>query len=582
MFNRFAFLTILLCAMSGAVRANTWTAATCGHTDVASAITSASEGDTVTIPAGTCAWSLGVTISKGLIIQGAGSGRIIAINQDVLTVATGTLSITIQAARADGTYPLGPTTSQTLRVFQVGHSSNWMQGTVTSFNSGTGALVMNITSTSGTTADLQQHHWAVATIPSTIIQYNVSGSMFYMTESTTTHSSLGGIKITHGTGIGNGASVIGFNYATNGLAMIVHDMWFEWNQADVLDSNTNRGLIYNCSFDASPYAMQFGTFDIKTSTSPIINSWTTASTWGSADTTGQGNFYIETNDYHGYLVAAANDDNGRLVFRYNFLDNAGFGTHGADTSPYGQRYVEYYNNKGLYTGYSDGHSTFNMTNGWVYIRGGSLVIHDNNLQAISGGSDQGPAPDAKISIFNLREGASGSNPSDSCWGAGTSGGARYHAPRQPGFGRVTGAGTDGLGRSSDETTYVGDSEPIYMWNNTRIPTVSVFDYSPNTCTSPDTAANYIVSGRDYFTNTAKPGYTPSTYPHPLAGLASPPPPPVAPATNMFAGTLSKSVPITFTIPATVGSLTYTNTVTVPISWTCSCKTNPTSCSCIVK
>ena len=526
-----SFILLLSALFGTEAQANIITATSCNTSDVQTAINSAAEGDTVTIPAGTCAWTSGVTIAskKGLNIVGAGSGRIIAINQDVLTVATGTLSIAIQSTRVDGTYPLGPTTSQALRVFQVGHRGNWMQGTVTSFNSGTGALVMNITSTSGTTADLQQHHWAVATIPSTVIEYDVSGGgLFAMYESTTVHSSLSGIKITQGTGTGGGASVIGFNYTSSGQAMIVHDMWFERTQADTLDSNTNRGLVYNCSFDASPFAMQFGTFDIKSSTSPIINSWTTASTWGSADTTGQSNFYIETNDYHAYLIGAANDDNGRLVFRYNFMDNAGFGTHGADTSPYGQRYVEYYNNVGIYHDYSDGHSTFNLANGWLLVRGGSLVIHDNNLTALSGGSDQGAVNDVKMSIFNLREGAN--NPSDACWGQGTSGGAQYHAPRQPGFGRVTGTGTDGLGRRSDETTYVGDSEPIYMWSNTRLPTVEIFDFSPNTqCTSPDTAANYIVANRDYFTNTSKPGYTPYTYPHPLTQSSSSGTPPAAPA-----------------------------------------------------
>ena len=34
------------------------------------------------------------------------------------------------------------------------------------------------------------------------------------------------------------------------------------------------------------------------------------------------------------------------------------------------------------------------------------------------------------------------------------------------------------------------------------------------CSSPDTASNYIVSGRDYIFG-AKPGYSPYTYPHPL-------------------------------------------------------------------
>jgi hypothetical protein len=78
---------------------------------------------------------------------------------------------------------------------------------------------------------------------------------------------------------------------------------------------------------------------------------------------------------------------------------------------------------------------------------------------------------------------------------------------------------------------VGDSEPAYIWNNSREPLTNVAteDYgagNTNSCTgSTDTSAKYIVANRDYFNgSTAKPGYTPYTYPHPLAtGSAATPP-----------------------------------------------------------
>ena len=46
------------------------------------------------------------------------------------------------------------------------------------------------------------------------------------------------------------------------------------------------------------------------------------------------------------------------------MDNSTLGTHGADTSNYGQRHFEFYNNTGVFNGYNDG-TTFNLANGWV-------------------------------------------------------------------------------------------------------------------------------------------------------------------------------------------------------------------------
>jgi hypothetical protein len=82
------------------------------------------------------------------------------------------------------------------------------------------------------------------------------------------------------------------------------------------------------------------------------------------------------------------------------------------------------------------------------------------------------------------------------------------------MGRVTGTGKDGLGLTNDSETYVGDPEPLYIWDNpTNMPALS--DYDTNECTNPDKTSNYIVSGRDYVSGTAKPGWTRFAYPHPM-------------------------------------------------------------------
>src|SRR5712671_3047099 len=68
-------LTILLLASflaSQEVKAQV-TAASCSQTDVQAAFNTATTGQTVTIPAGSCSWSA-VTLNKSITVQGAGQG----------------------------------------------------------------------------------------------------------------------------------------------------------------------------------------------------------------------------------------------------------------------------------------------------------------------------------------------------------------------------------------------------------------------------------------------------------------------------------------------------------------------------
>ncbi len=71
------FFLILFCGVFGLAKSSwaaTINAASCQQADVQSAITAASAGDTVTVPAGKCTWNATVTIDKGLSLIGAGSG----------------------------------------------------------------------------------------------------------------------------------------------------------------------------------------------------------------------------------------------------------------------------------------------------------------------------------------------------------------------------------------------------------------------------------------------------------------------------------------------------------------------------
>jgi hypothetical protein len=202
------------------------------------------------------------------------------------------------------------------------------------------------------------------------------------------------------------------------------------------------------------------------------------------------------------------DNNSRTVVRHCTFNNAGIGSHGADTSDYGVRHYEVYNNTFIFNGYNNG-QTFNL-NWWFFLRGGTGVIMSNSLPAIIS-TDYGTKGELNMTVMNLQRDA-GPNP---CWGSGSGAtGWDYPAPRQVGMGYVTGAA------GNDSVTYKGDSEPLYLWGNSDSPTTFLSDYGGSDCASPDKTSNYLVAGRDYFDNgTAKPGYVPYTYPHPLRSLA---------------------------------------------------------------
>src|SRR5207244_7725578 len=63
-------LAALLLAASSAVQARMLNAASPSLADIRRAVASAADGDTITVPAGTAAWTSALTITKGITIQG--------------------------------------------------------------------------------------------------------------------------------------------------------------------------------------------------------------------------------------------------------------------------------------------------------------------------------------------------------------------------------------------------------------------------------------------------------------------------------------------------------------------------------
>jgi hypothetical protein len=470
-------------------------------------------GDTITLPVGTFTWFTGVTITKAIKIQGTGSGRIIGRTLTSTTVGTGSKTFTTQSG-------LSISGGQTLRIVRriiqtdIGDvSGTFMLGTVTSYSGTT--LVMNITSTGGIGTYAA---WYIATEPLTTINYiTPSGAAFSITP-TTGNIELSGIKVIGPTEPGH------VLFLTDGFpsTILIHDCWFKATTAhmQLIFAATNSVLLYQCSFD-SPFSV-VEAIAVKWENSAGNTSWTTADTLGNRDTNGNKNFYIEDCDFHYFLNGTNFDSAARAVVRHCTFDNAGLGSHGADTSTTGGRHWEIYDNTFILEPTING-VVLNV-NYWFFIRGGTGVITDNVMPQIIS-QDWGHKNAVHMIVENIRRsGIPGPFPLGPypCW-------TTYPCPHS------LGQGNDG----SSGTMLVGDfTDPMRMWNNTGpvdSSDVAVAQYDPDECGNNEQASTFTQINRDYFFSTdstaARPGYVKYTYPHPLRGEPTPSPTPTPTPTS---------------------------------------------------
>jgi hypothetical protein len=495
---------LLLLAVSGSAQAGVINGASVSRSDVAAAIHSAVNGDTVVIPAGVSKWTTGITVSgKSIKIQGTGSGRIIGRTLTPNSVGTGSKTFSTQSG-------LSIAGGQTLRIVrrtiqtdgESDVSGTFMEGTVTSYSGTT--LVMNITSTGGSGTYAA---WYIATEPLTTINYTTpSGAAFSITP-TTGNVELSGIKFIC-PGPGGYAMLLNDAFPSETL---IHDCWFKVHPNEpAIRAATNSVVIYQCSFD-SPFSVVEAIM-VKWENAAGNTSWTTVDTLGNRDSNGNRNFYIEDCDFHYFLNSMNFDSNSRAVARHCTFDNAGIGSHGADTSPTGARHWEVYDNTFILEPTTNG-VVLNV-NYWFFIRGGTGVITDNAMPQIIS-QDWGHKNAVHMIVENIRRsGTSGRYPIGPYPCRTT-----YPCPHSPG------QGNDG----SSQTMLAGDfTDPIRIWNNTGpvdSSDVAVAQYEPDECGNGELAATFTQINRDYFFSTdstaAKPGYVKYTYPHPLRSSPSP-------------------------------------------------------------
>lgn len=298
-----------------------------------------------------------------------------------------------------------------------------------------------------------------------------------------------------------------------GKPVLLHDCTFVSLNGGVeyaVTWNGNGGVVWNCHFFSGGSDIE----GIQFYSDP--SDWTYLETLGTDDTDGTNNTYVEDCDFHNAWTGATNfDDNSRVVVRNCTFDNAAVGSHGQETSPWGVRHFEVYNNTFLYatqgtTPAIDGLQVYPLNlNYWCLIRGGTGVIFDNVMPAIL--FDKCAALLAVFSINRLDQiPCQTSYPAARQVGQGWNG-TGYCYPSVP---------QDGCGYFTD---------PLYIWGNSGgAPASSDYvcldQYSPDECGNGQLIDDYLQQGRDYIVGTARPGYTPYTYPHPLRGAIGNPTP----------------------------------------------------------
>jgi hypothetical protein len=199
-----------------------------------------------------------------------------------------------------------------------------------------------------------------------------------------------------------------------------------------------------------------------------------------------------------------------VVFRYNNLTQGNTTAHGTDSGQRRRsiRSQEIYNN------------TYNFPPGMAvdfiaWFRGGTGVMYNNTINVPGGLNNVAKHQNQRDSqSFNPWGQCNGSSPYDQNQ-AGQSG---YICVDQPGSGTSV-----NLQGSSSPAATGNISDPIYVWNNT-------VNGAPDNCgTFGCQDDGHVKAGRDIIFQTARPGYTAFTYPHPLqSGIGTSNAPPAPP------------------------------------------------------
>lgn len=330
------------------------------------------------------------------------------------------------------------------------------------------------------------------------------GDLFAITTGSSFSTEVRNINFLAGSGTGRYLNIAG-----SGKPPLIHDNYFgvpDFQLLHCIRLQRNGGVIYRNTFESLTASGTSGSSGagsgcVQLKDESSGTSWSIASTMGAADITGTANIYIEDNTFNNiYLQAIDCDDNARTVIRRNTFNDSGIVCHGADTSTYGARHTEVYDNTFVFRASGSlGPITYPLNlNWWWYVRGGTGIVTGNVMPDITSVT-WGAKAEVNFIVQQLRRNA---GPNACC--------NTYPCLHQ-------------LGQSSNGTSLITD--PVYIWGNsgTGTPMSPGFqDYNPNECPGNNTTAQWVQASRDYVTGVAKPGYAKYTYPHPLTLGGQPP------------------------------------------------------------
>jgi len=506
----FAFFLSALC--SSEVKANTYTAATCSESDVASAVGKATNGDTVVIPACSAIWTTELVVNVGITLQGQGIGSTVLIDN----VPKGN-------SNCGSAYPMISFTVNSPNVFHI--TGFTLQGSAPD------------------TYICQPGHMSLSGT-STAIQVDHISFLNQQTVGIRTHGSLLGV-IDNCAFQGNHKQGIIVQMDTWG-----GDSYGDGSWAAPTQLGTANFLFIETNTFTDPSAVGAGAFDVFGGGRVVFRHNTASFIVGHGTESAQrmrgmrafeiyDNTFtaIEPSQFAGFYVRSGTGvihdnqfiDNGSnyyngIINAINDRDNSAFppwGAPGGSGNP----------------GACDGTGPWDTNTGTVYASGtASSSSSANNLVANGSGAWATNQWVGNYAIRNVTQGWGAlirSNSGNSItnvgsayaqnrnWNSGDTFQVMSAHPCIDQVGRGQGALLSGSIPTPTGSVNEG-LEPVYQWNNTH-------NGSSNVTISSQSSR--IVANREYYDNTQMPGYTPYPYPHPLTQGSGTPP---APPTNLTA------------------------------------------------
>ncbi len=313
-------------------------------------------------------------------------------------------------------------------------------------------------------------------------------------------------------GGGKGYAIVADRSEPSNYTVLIHDCTFNEGQLAygyTVECVANGIIFWNDTFigDGPNQPNAVGGLSMVCHKYGYTSSWNTPDTYGNEDVTGLGNTYIENCVFYDGILGGNIDDNARVVSRYNTFQAACITSHGQESSPFGCREFEIYNNTFTYptSGKGPSGNTYPLnTQAWWGERGGSGVIFNNVMDLIPEGKSA-----ISLEVFSINR--LDSIPCQTAYPAARQTGQGWSASSNATYGNPV-VPQDGTGAVT---------EGVWIWNNTGSATtdpntyVGLNPYTPDECGNGQLLTNYLQQGRDYFVGIAKPGYTPYQYPHPL-------------------------------------------------------------------